>query len=132
MSFTFNTDSSPCAIYTSGEWTVRKWDNGTLECWCVHNFDLSSHPNSDEMIQWSSGIQWYYYEYGSLQYPVTFISTPVCTYSQMSVVSGTAWLYTRVAGSTTRTPSVAAGRPTTARVNQIGGNIGFYAIGRWK
>lgn len=131
MSFVYNVDSSPYSTYTDGEWTIRKWDDGVMECWCVHNFDLSG-AGQQKMNVWENATSWYCYTYGYLAYPVEFYSVPVCTFSTVSTVSGTVYLYINSAGSTSRTPSIAAGRPTDAYLWQIGANIAFYAIGRWK
>lgn len=116
-------------IGTSGIWTYRKWSNGIKECWGTYS--TQSYAVTSEAIPGSSG-----FVYGSTgvsaAYPSgMFTSAPRCQYSMSRLYSdGTvysAWLYSKKAGTSAKTTSVAVARIGSAVTATL--EIYFYAVG---
>lgn len=110
--------------YTDGIWTVRKWADGTAECWATYTWTITS---------WSTwGNVYYSNSTGAITYPSgLFVSAPVEN-ATGSTSSNDAWLYAR--GSTptaTGTKDYAMMRPVSGTTS-ITGYLNVYAVGRWK
>ena len=132
MSFVYNVDSSPYSTYTDGEWTVRKWEDGTLECWCLHHFTKGYIEGQSSATNFEHWGTLYVCRLGRVNYPVTFISAPVCAYSLDGNDSGVGMIDIVTSGNTSQTPLVGFVRPVDTLLSQAGCTVGFHAIGRWK
>lgn len=55
----------------TGGWTWRRWNSGTAECWF----------NGDATLTYGQKINGFFFSYGSVGFPFTFISEPTVTYS---------------------------------------------------
>lgn len=114
---------------TSGIWTYRKWSNGYKECWGKHS--VQSYAVTSQAIE---GISEFVYGAAgvSADYPSgMFTSAPMCQYSLSRLYNGdtvyAAWLYSKRAGTSTKTPAVSVNRIGSAVTATL--EIYFYAIG---
>lgn len=69
---------------TSGDWTYRKWSNGTAECWYSKVYDSSISPDGQVG---SSGI---YHGNVTLTTPFSFVSYP-CGVTSARWGTGVSW-----------------------------------------
>ena len=104
---------------TSGSWNIRKWSNGTAECWRTISGTITKYTTWNNM----HGYQ------GSAQFPAGFFNANPNVQYQVYIGSGFA-MPARGAASTKDTFNwLALGSDGTANVGYI---VDVYAIGTWK
>ena len=123
-------ESLPYELSTSGEWTIRKWDDGTAECWCSHAFTFAQ---ATAMGAWNAPL--YTLALGQVSLPSgLFIARPVTTMGLQNSSSVSGWIYTtNTTGSTSATPYLNFCRGAAATI-QAGESIivDYFCVGRWK
>lgn len=111
---------------TSGNWTYRKWSDGTAECWGTHSF------NTGAFSAWGS---WYT---GATRWNATyptglFIEAPtysIVPWSATSVTIITAGGQASEAPSKDHTGNYIATRAASSSAGNV--KVYVYAIGKWK
>lgn len=113
----------------NGMWIYRKWASGIAECWgryAASNVSISA--------SWGTEKNAYSASLGSLDYPFTFIDTPVSQITDASS-SGRGWL---IRNSDSESSSSTGTIYIIAPTQYTGANaiptviINIYAIGRWQ
>ena len=124
-------EALPYTLTTDGEWTVRKWDDGTAECWCSHAFYFATQT---PFQAWNSTTWCYGVVLGRVTYPSgLFITRPVCTCGLQNGSNANGWLNTRNIGSSTQSPELSIQRPDTANLNAgTSVTVDYFVVGRWK
>lgn len=114
-----NSGVSP--VYTNGEWTFRKFDDGTLEAWCTHSFgEISFITVVSGALHIASSIK--------LACPTDF--TSVSAVFAAESVHPWLWISNCYIGSDNNI-NLHACRVSTNSVNsEVTANI--YIIGKWK
>lgn len=116
---TINNIASIVETGTEGDWTYRKWSDGTAECWRA----------------WSSGAYsgtlvngWYCRDFNGLQFPTDlFIEAPFVSFSLYSWNTGYYW------GGVRNVNKATFGITTFNNASSSGvANGKIYAIGKWK
>jgi hypothetical protein len=103
----------------SGEWTIRKWNNGTCECWRKITGTITSNGTWNNMKTFSGSADW----------PSNFfIENPNVQY-QVYIGAGYAFPARGVLSTTTKFIWNALGSDGDPN---IGYTVDVYAVGRWK
>lgn len=116
--------NAPYTLETSGIWTVKKWADGTAECWG----DITS-----TVASWSGwGNQYYSQPYISASYPAgLFIAKPVETAAAGNGAADAFMAARQGTGDATTTRTYFLVRPGTGAT---GGTttVSIHAFGRWQ
>ena len=111
---------------TSGNWTYRKWSDGTAECWGAFTFNTGTFSAWGQTYVGQTKFQ--------ATYPTgLFLETPVSTMtleSPLSAVLLNSVTSTAEGSSKDHTQSVVAWRGTSAGAATP--TVRVYAIGKWK
>lgn len=112
----------------SGEWIIKKWNNGMVECDCTHTFQPV------KLEAWNGMYSSVEQGFQPLQYPVAFVEKPICTmnlddadFDCMMLVAG-GESYDR----TIYTPMFQLMRPSQTTSGEIQPTVSFHVVGRWK
>lgn len=108
-------------VHTS--WYYRKWESGTLECWCRKEYSGVSISSSYGQLKYATLA-------GFADYPVQFYYNPVVTVTG-SVTNGNGWVVQNNSNySNTNVGGLVVYAP--ANISSTGVTVNVYAIGRWK
>jgi hypothetical protein len=103
----------------SGEWTIRKWNNGTCECWRKITGTITSNGTWNNMKTFSGSADW----------PSNFfIENPNVQY-QVYIGNGYAFPARGVLSTTTKFIWNALGSDGDPNIGYV---VDVYAVGRWK
>lgn len=113
---------------TSGIWTYRKWNSGIAECWGQKTVTDGTIATAWGGVYESSGTL-----FPRVNYPFTFIETPICTVSPANAESYQFFIaMTPGGGSTTSQTPEYDGLRGSAGSTASDYTICYHAIGRWK
>lgn len=111
---------------TSGNWTYRKWSDGTAECWGTFNRTATS---------WSAWGSLYYANPYNVQetYPSGLFTQEPTVTAQLTACSQDMFLTEaqNLAGTSTKTPAYYATRGSSGNANATY-SISYHAIGTWQ
>lgn len=111
-----------------GEWVVKKWSNGIMECWCTHTFPPV------RLIAWGSLYQTADGEMETLPYPNEFVEEPTCSMTLVKA-SNTCWLCQdawKPVDPKGGTPRFCVVRAASVPSGTIQPTVSFHVVGRWK
>lgn len=110
--------------YTDGIWTVRKWADGTAECWGEYTWNITS---------WGAWGSWYYSNAtGSVPYPSGLFIAPPIEVANAFMRGGEASMYIRGGDPvSTGTKDYVLMRPSAGSTSTVG-YLRIQAMGRWR
>ncbi|MBR4016931.1 MAG: hypothetical protein IKK11_03865 [Oscillospiraceae bacterium] len=107
----------------SGDWTYRKWADGTAECWAKRKVTVAATS------AWGSAI--YHGAVSALSFPFSFSEAPMCQItSEFGDSAHSCFVVSNGAATTAQAPSVLLCRGASA--SALNYTLLYYAKGRWK
>lgn len=116
-----NTLKNGLTAYTDGDWKVRKYPDGTAECWLNKTYQSIAGTQV-------SGLGWYFYVVPQIDYPSDlFIASPTVNADCRTWGTGVFWGSPR--GITATGTGMTVFKNSSAADDLY---ISIHAIGRWK
>ena len=111
---------------TSGNWTYRKWNSGTYECWT--RLAVNTTVNSTWGSLYVSGSL----SATNLTFPITFTAIPVVNVNLSGSGSGAFLIASGSASASTTKTGIYEIARGSASTSSVGYAINYYVVGKWK